>query len=239
MKNIYLQDSYLKEIKTEIKKIEKIKKKPAISLYENIFYPGGGGQPPDFGIVKLTNGKSIDVVRILKQNNNIFACLAQNDDIIEGSEIIAKINWERRYNFMRYHTAAHLIMGSIKRSISDYSPNGIEISSDGSICELKFQGEWTQTLQEAEKILNIANKLAAENRMVSIQEYDTLQDAIDDNLSIYRGPKILNGPVRVVVISDWDANPCGGTHVNSLSEIGSFHIETFGKDYLTFSIDQN
>jgi Ser-tRNA(Ala) deacylase AlaX len=238
MRNLYLENAYIKELKTSVIEMRQVKKKPALYLEENIFYPGGGGQPHDLGQIKTMAGQVAHVSRVLKLDGKNFICLSDNIGVEPNAKITATIDWKRRYGFMRYHTAAHVLMGSVKRNLSDYLPEGIEIGENGTSCEIHFSGFWDESLKSVENIFSEANDVIKEDRLVEYREYSKLSEVLTDYSSIYRGPADLAGKVRIVVIKDWDANPCGGTHVRSLSEVGTIKLRNFNSTSIVFTIDQ-
>ena len=225
MSQLYLNDAYLKEQKTVISQQRVMKKKTAVTLEDNIFHPSGGGQLFDTG--KLTIGDTtVDVVKLVKEKKDVWLCLDTKESLSEGTEVLSSIDWERRYKFMRCHTAAHIVMGAIKRHVESYAPEGIEINEDGEI-ELSFSGKWDSTQKTADSILNLANETISHGGKVWTEDFGDINEAIEKHNSIFRGVTDLKGDVRIVIIENWDANPCGGTHVKELSEIGVIELIEF------------
>lgn len=238
MAELYLINSYLKDINTKVKEIRKIKKKPAISLEENIFYPGGGGQPPDRGTVYFEESSQIPIYRVLKMGGEIFLALSQYREVSTGDHIHAKIDWNRRYAYMRCHTAAHVVMGAIRRNVENYTPDGISISEVGDCVTAKFKGYWTRSEKGAKQFIEVANEMILNDSKVIIKTYKSLSEAINEFNEIYRGPRKFSGEVRIVIIDSWDANPCGGTHINHLGEIGYLELVSFANQDVTFSLKE-
>jgi Ser-tRNA(Ala) deacylase AlaX len=225
MKQLYLEDAYLKEHKTTISQQRIMKKKTAVTLEENIFHPTGGGQLFDIGFLTVGDTK-IDVTRIIKEKKDVWLCLETKDPLPEGTEVMSCIDWERRYKFMRCHTVAHVTMGAIKRHVDGYVPEGIEISEEGEI-ELSFSGKWDSTQQSVDAIIKSANETISRGGKVRFEEFEDINDAVEKNKDIFRGTTDLKGDVRIIVVEDWDANPCGGTHVKKLSELGIIELVEF------------
>jgi misacylated tRNA(Ala) deacylase len=108
---LYLLDSYLKEFNAKITKIENEGKN--IYLDRTAFFPGGGGQPNDEGLLLFNNEKyKIDKVSRDK-NREIFHRIDRPFKGSIGAGIKCQIDWERRYIIMRYHTALHILCGLI------------------------------------------------------------------------------------------------------------------------------
>ena len=104
MKDPYLLDCYKKEFDAVVTKvIEGI----FITLDQTYFYPTGGGQPYDTGII--TRGKDSFKVLFVKKEEGEIVHEVLNIGLKEGDTIHGNIDWDRRYILMRYHTAAHII----------------------------------------------------------------------------------------------------------------------------------
>ena len=236
MNNIYLEDSYRDEIATIVEGVRVVKGKPALSFSENIYYPGGGGQPADLGYVETEAGEHCEIARVVKMDGKIYACLANNKPINVGDQVKLVIDMKRRKSYMRYHTAAHVLMGSLRRVVKNYEPNGVDISEGGNTCRVMFFGTWSCSTDEVDQVLRLANDIIRENRAVISEEWSTLDSAMQKYSELYRGPLSMNGAIRLVIIEGWDANPCGGTHVSHLSEIGTIVGLSHGEEFLEFTI---
>ncbi|MBN1911045.1 MAG: alanyl-tRNA editing protein [Pirellulales bacterium] len=232
MNNLYLTDAYRREMDTLVEEVRTVKKKTAVSLVDNIFYPGGGGQPPDSGSILLPSGETVPVCRVLKLDGKVFACLASAAEVCVNDNVRTILDWEKRYATMRYHTGAHVLMGAIRRSVDGYVPEGIAIADDVLSCTVRFSGQWQPSDTAIREIEERANQQIQRCLKVEVLTYESLSQAIDQHESIYRGPSSFSGPVRVIVINEWDANPCGGTHVRSTEEVGQIRLTDFGEDHI-------
>lgn len=233
---VYLSEPYCSVIDSRICEIKNIKKKTAIAIEDNIFYPGGGGQPADTGFIKVAN-ENHEVLEIIKMNKMVYLLSDISGDIA-GELVRQTIDQPKRLNYMKYHSAAHVLMGAVKRNLKNYSPEGIEISPDGRNCQISFTGSWNGKLDEIEKIFSEANSFIRTSANIENCEYDRLYDAILAENEIYRGPSELKGPVRIIKIHDWDANPCGGTHVKNTNEIGTLSYQSHTNESITFVITE-
>ncbi len=236
MTNVFLTEPYLREISTKVEEVRIVKKKSAISLERNIFYPGGGGQLPDKGTISFNNSTPICISRIIKMGGVVILCLPEKKDISVGESVHAKVDWSRRYKYMQCHTSAHIVMGAISKKVNNYIPSGIEISENGDIVTVRFNADWSGNIKDAEHFIKMANEIINQNTDVTIKEFATLEKAISEHACIYRGPKDLTGKVRIVIIKDWDANPCGGTHVRNLSEIGKVNLVNCNNQEVIFTL---
>ena len=101
---IFLNDSYLKELKTEVLSVSDKK----IILNKTIFYAKSGGQPGDIGHLEYNN-QDINIIDTIKDNDSILHITDKKYEINKGEIVNAKINWELRYKYMKMHTALHLL----------------------------------------------------------------------------------------------------------------------------------
>ena len=106
---LYQTDSYLKEQQATVIAIED----GALALDQTIFYPGGGGQPADEGTISWEAGES-PTKSLKKVGENVFHWLDGEAPSV-GTTVTCRLNWERRYQLMRTHTALHILCGVIWR----------------------------------------------------------------------------------------------------------------------------
>ncbi len=224
-------------LRTTVLEVTAVKKKPALSLAEDILYPGGGGQPCDTGTVTLGSGARVAVSRVLKINGKVYAVLAEDAAVTAGDEVTVEVDWPRRFLNMRYHTAAHVLMAVIKRAVTGYAASSIEIAPDGSKCDLRFDGSYDGNREQASKFVDEANAIIAEGRAVRVEEYETLEDGVTAHADIYRGPDAMKGRVSIVVIDRLDANPCGGTHLPNVADAGVITLVDTAPGRVTFTLD--
>ena len=236
MLELYQRDPCQKTLRTRVLAVTTVKKKPALHLAESILYPGGGGQPCDRGWITVPGGGRAAVTRVLKMNGKIYAVLAEDAAVEPGDRIDVEVDWEPRYRNMRCHTSTHVLNGALAKSVTGYVSQGIEVSEDGLAATSRFQGAWPADRETALAHIETSNRLIAEGRSVQIVEYEAMSDAIAKVGPVYRDPVGLKGPVSVVVVEDWDANPCGGTHVRNANEVGPLRLLDFGPSHIRFAL---
>ena len=212
----YLPD---KEYKTDFSaKIVK-RKGDYVVLDKTFFYPEGGGQPHDTGVLSW-DGDEAKVVDVQKSKGKVRHFL--DDQIPEDiEEIHGTIDWNRRKKHMRMHTAQHLISHIV---LSEYgaSTAGNQIHFDRSRIDFKPVSFDRSDIRSIEQK---ANKMISADHDVrkSYMSRDRIESAVEEgrtNLDLI--PKKVD-PLRVVEFND-DLCPCGGTHVDSLNEIGNIEI---------------
>ena len=214
MTNLFEENAYIKEIKTKIKSLDL--ENNAVELENTVFYGKSGGQPGDIGQI-IIDGRKIEVKDTLKDKNSIINILEDIDGIIIGQTVIARIDWQRRYKYMRMHSALHLMCATIPLGVT-----GGQIGYEKS--RLDFNDPDKQINKE-ELEIKINNLLSKNNEIT----YEYIDSKILDNkpelvrtMSV-KPPKI-DGKLRFVKIGTIDFQPCGGTHVKSTNEIGPIKI---------------
>ena len=214
MTNLFEENAYIKEIETKIKSLDL--ENNAVELENTVFYGKSGGQPGDIGQI-IIDGRKIEVKDTLKDKNSIINILEDIDGIIIGQTVIARINWQRRYKYMRMHSALHLMCATIPLGVT-----GGQIGYEKS--RLDFNDPDKQINKE-ELEIKINNLLSKDNEIT----YEYIDSKILDNkpelvrtMSV-KPPKI-DGKLRFVKIGTIDFQPCGGTHVKSTNEIGPIKI---------------
>lgn len=206
-----------------------------VALDRTVFYPMGGGQPGDTGILVDQAGQQWPVVDTRKgEGGRILHKLAEgNDPPAVGSVLTARIDWGRRHAHMRMHTALHLL-GSVLR----FGVTGGQVGAEKSRLDFDTQEDIDPTqVTEAINAL-VATGVETTSRWITDADLDA-QPELVRTLSVQ--PTRGAGRIRLLEIPGIDLQPCGGTHVRSLGEIGSLRVikvENKGKHnkrvYLTF-----
>ncbi len=214
---LFLHDAYLREFEARIFK----NAGREVVLDRTAFYPGGGGQPPDKGRLKVGPVQAM-VVDVKRREGEIVHVLdAPIPETVE--RINGALNWGRRYAHMRHHTALHALSGVIWQGFGAKVTGG-QLRADRARMDFSFPGEWTTgVVEEIERRTNAA--LAEEHpvkvyelpREAALQEPDLIRTQV--NL-VPEHVKI----VRIVEIEGLDAQADGGTHVANTREVGRMEI---------------
>ena len=183
-------------------------------LDRTVFYPLGGGQPGDTGMLRTADGREWGVVNTRKgDGGRILHVLAEDAaPPAPGTQVEATIDWERRYAHMRMHTCLHLL-GAVLR----YGVTGGQINADKSRLDFDTHDDIDQ-----ERVTAAVNALIRANYTVRSQwiteaELDA-QPELVRTLSVQ--PPRGVGRIRLLEIPGVDLQPCGGTHVATTGEIG-------------------
>ena len=216
MTNLFEEDSYLKEFKTKIEKINREEK--YIKLIDTAFYAKSGGQPGDKGEI-IVDDQKIEVLDTIKKDGGIVNVLKDKDidKIKENSEVVGKIDWNIRYKHMRMHTALHLMCSIIPLGVT-----GGQIGFEKSRLDFNDPEKKINKEELEEKI----NLLVEDNHYVTSEIIES--KILDEKPELVRTmsvkPPQVDGKIRLVRIGEVDLQPCGGTHVKSTIEIGRIQI---------------
>jgi len=221
---LYYDDAYLKEFDAEILKITKLDNQYGVVLDRTAFYPLGGGQPADKGIIKSEHGE-IRVVDV-RMKSGIVVHFADEiiEQLAEGDHVKGLIDWTRRFALMRIHTAAHLMSEAVRKVVGSHlAIVGSGIDVDKARLDFAYDRSLGPLLSEIEKV---ANYVVKENRPVEIR---TMPREAAENyvVKFHESLKILPPQVqkvRIVEIKDWHACACGGIHVKATGEIGVIKV---------------
>lgn len=220
---LYKDNAYIKECETNIRSV----KGNTVVFEQTIFYPGGGGQPCDKGVVKHGN-ETYEVMSVKNSEGQIIHELDRPLQNIQ-EPVFMKIDWEWRMKNMRYHTLLHVIAGYLYENYKGMATSS-QIETDYGRLEIAFPPEIMEEIQFDQLEQAIQNVLAqphnVETKTVSRQEAEQKEGAIKTIINLL--PASLN-EVRIVKIEDIDEQACGGTHLKNTSEIGNFSITKIQK----------
>ncbi len=199
-----------------------------IRLDRTVFYPTGGGQPGDTGMLRLPSGREIAVADTIKGSDPdaVIHVPAAGSALPEpGTELVAAIDWERRYRLMRMHTSLHLLCSIVPGAVT-----GGQVSDGRGRLDFDVPG----SSLDKEMLSGRLNELIAEARPVGPRWITDAELAAQPELvrTMSVKPPSGMGQVRLIEISGIDLQPCGGTHIRSTREIGPVavtKIENKGK----------
>ncbi len=214
---LYLKEMYQKEFEAEVISVTDNK---FIVLDQTAFYPKSGGVDNDQGVL-IRDNDEFNVVYVGKFSGKI-SHEVDKPGIKTGDKILGKLDWNRRYTLMRYHTAAHVLSGAFYRNLGA-KITGNHISIDQGRIDFNLQ-DFDRTLIEQE--VNRSNEIISKNYTVEVYSLDRKEVEEDPDLTkLAMGlPKNIQ-ELRIVDIKNFDRQPDGGCHVKSLKEIGIIKIK--------------
>ncbi|MCX8063428.1 MAG: alanyl-tRNA editing protein [Anaerolineales bacterium] len=217
---LYQNDSYLKSNHAVVTQI--IPEEYAVILDQTVFYPGGGGQPADYGYL-LWNGKHLDVQKVKKSGEDVLIYLAAESEIPPIGEVVeCHIDWQRRYQLMRTHSAMHVLCGVIFRDHGATVTGGDMDPLKGRM-DFEFETMHKDLVIAIEEAVNreVEKSLPIRTAILPREEAFKIPDLIRTKINLL--PEGIQF-VRVVEIVGLDLQADGGTHVRNTSEIGKIRV---------------
>lgn len=211
---LFQQDAYAHECTAQV--VEVLPE--GVVLDRTVFYPLGGGQPGDTGVLQALDGRAWRVQDTRKgEGGRIVHQLGQDvPPPAAGETVVATLDWDRRHAHMRMHTCLHLL-GSVLR----YGVTGGQITAEKGRLDFDTQDD-----------IDTARVTEAVNALVAA-DHSTRSSWITDG-ELDRQPELIRtmsvqpprgaGRIRLLEIPGVDLQPCGGTHVARTGEIGRIQV---------------
>ncbi len=219
---LFREDAYLKECQATITGVSG----NSLSLDRTVFYPRGGGQLGDSGVLILTDGRELRIsdTRKGEQPGEILHITEEElPATLCGAEVQARIDWSRRHRMMRVHTLLHLLGSIVPAGVT-----GGSIRDDGS-GRLDF--DIPESTLDKQDLTARLNELIEGNHPVRHRWVSEAQ--LDDNPELVRTMSVQpprgQGQVRLLEIDGVDLQACGGTHVAFTGEIGPVEVRKIEK----------
>ncbi len=225
---LFRDDSYLKECEA---RVVAVTEQGGIVLDRTVFYANSGGQPGDSGALTAPDGTRIAIDNAIYTDAakaEIAHVLAKDSPaagspaLKVGDTVTAAIDWDKRYARMRMHTALHLLSAALPYAVTGGSVGESESRLDFDIPEAGLDKDAiTAKVNEM-----IASNAAVTSRWISDEEL-AANPGLVKTMSVK--PPMGTGRVRLIDIAGLDLQPCGGTHVRALSEIGAVRVTQIEK----------
>ena len=216
---LFHKDPYMREFKARILGI----RDNYVILDQTAFYPRGGGQEHDTGVIEIVDNK-YRVEGVYKVGNVIIHRLDKEPSPENiGTEIRGVIDWDRRYTLMKHHTATHIILSAARRVLGEHVwQAGAEKTTEKARLDITHYKQITE--EEIRMIEEIANKVIQEHIGLKIHYLPKFEAEKKYGLKIYEGGAVIQPIIRIVEIPGYDAEACFGTHVANTSEVGAIKI---------------
>ena len=213
---IFRDDAYARTCEATVTAVED----DGIRLDRTVFYPMGGGQRGDIGVLRTADGRGVAITDTLKHPHSGEHLHVSADGaaaLAPGESVKAEIDWQRRHRHMRMHSCLHLLCAVVSGGVTG-----------GSIGEAKGRLDFDlpdQTLDK-EHITAELNRLIEEDHPLEARWIDARELAANPDLvrTMSVKPPSGEGRVRVIEIAGIDLQPCGGTHVRATGEIGRVRV---------------
>jgi misacylated tRNA(Ala) deacylase len=196
-----------------------------VILDRTVFYPQGGGQAGDAGVLRLADGREIAVIDTRKSKDHPGAVLhvlaADAVAPAVGDALKACIDTQRRRAHMRFHTATHLLCALVPHPV-----DGCSITAAYARLDFHMSESLDKEVLTAGIARYVAGAHAVSHRWISEAELDA-NPGLVRSMSVQ--PPRGQGRVRVLDIDGVDLQPCGGTHVSNTREVGNVVVTKIEK----------
>lgn len=208
---LFWQDSHLSKFDAQIVEVVETNARQAVILDQTAFYPEGGGQPCDTGVL---NGLAVEEVQT-DGEERILHFLANGSKLTAGDRVVGEINWRRRRELSQQHTGQHIISQAFFQ-LYGAETRGFRINDRLTEIDLTLELPPEEIEQAIIRAEELANNIIFDNREIRVHEL-TPEDAAKLPL---RKESFITDCVRVIEIDDFDWSPCGGTHAKRTGEVG-------------------
>ena len=191
-----------------------------VVLDRTAFYIGGGGQPSDMGTL-AADGREYTVAGI-KRDGGLLVHLIEGDGPSAGTRVTGRIDWDRRYQLMRTHTALHILCGVVWRDYGALVTGG-NMQPGEARMDFELERMSADFAEEVEAKVN-EEVTAARNVLAANlprEEAEQIPDLIRTKINLL--PANIR-EVRTIDIQGLDVQADGGTHVNNTTEVGRIRV---------------
>lgn len=220
---LYQTDSYRKDFTAAVTAV--LAEENAVVLDRTAFYPGGGGQPADIGILSW-KGVASPVIKVKHYKDEVIHFLNPDQPRPDvGDKAKGQIDWHRRYQLMRTHTAMHILCGVVWRDYGAQVTGGSMEPLKGRM-DFEFASLKKELVAEIERAINreVSKTREVSTRILPRAEAFAIPDLIRTKINLL--PEGIK-QVRVVEIEGLDLQADGGTHVRNTREVGSLTVTDY------------
>ncbi|MEM0482644.1 MAG: alanine--tRNA ligase [Nitrososphaerota archaeon] len=192
-----------------------------VVLDRTLFYPEGGGQVGDTGILRWSGGEAM--VTDTQIVDGVVVHFIEGGQPPVGELVLGEIDYDRRLSIMRHHTATHILIGAARRVLGKHAwQMGAKKEADSARLDISHHAPLSK--EEVLKIERLANETVSKRLPVKISWMPRSVAEERYGFTLYQGGEAPLGDVRVVEIEGWDAEACGGTHCANTAEVGFIKI---------------
>lgn len=221
---LFREDARLRDCEATVVAVDE----RGIRLDRTVFYPHGGGQAGDSGVLELPGGATLAIADTRKGESpgEIVHLPAPGQDealaaLRPGTAVQARIDWTRRHRHMRFHTATHLLCALVPHPV-----DGCSITSGYARLDFHMNEPLDKDTLAAGLARLVAQAVPVTHRWISDAELDA-NPGLVRSMSVQ--PPRGTGRVRLLSIDGIDLQPCGGTHVANTAEIGAVLVTKIEK----------
>ena len=213
---LYHEDSYIQTFEATVTEV----REDGVVLDRTAFYPGGGGQPNDVGTLSA-GGQTWQVTKVGRKDGSVVHQLEGGAPNV-GDTVTGAIDWERRHNLMRTHTALHVLCGVIWRDYGAQVTGG-DMQPLAARMDFEFEHMTATFAEEVEELVNreVAAARPISTRILPREEAMAIPDLIRTKINLL--PEGIR-EVRVVEIEGLDLQADGGTHLSNTRDVGRIRV---------------
>jgi misacylated tRNA(Ala) deacylase len=213
---LFHEHSYLREFDAIVTDVADT----GVALDRTAFFIGGGGQPSDIGLL-TAEGREYAVAGI-KRDGGLLVHLIEGDRPSAGSQVSGKIDWERRYQLMRTHTALHILCGVVWRDYGALVTGG-NMQPGEARMDFELERMSTDFAEEIEEKINEEVTAARSVLVANLprEKAEQIPDLIRTKINLL--PANIS-EVRTIDIQGLDVQADGGTHVDNTTEVGRIRV---------------
>jgi len=203
---IYYTYPYKTDFSASVLSVEKVPNESSqwdVILDKTCFYPEGGGQPSDIGIID-----GIEVLHVFKKDGKVFHRMVLPPLSVN---VQCSIDWEHRFDYMQQHTGQHIISGAL--FLSGYGTVSVHQGENVTTIEIDKADISSEDLLTVE---SLSNSIISKNIDLNSE---WLTDTELEGVKLRRKPKV-KGQIRIISIADFDKVACGGIHTDRTGEVG-------------------
>ncbi len=216
---LFLTDAYIREFDAVVTDTPQ---DGVVVLDKTAFYAGGGGQPCDVGTLSDADGTTYRVTKVARSGGAVAHTLDGDRTPSVGAAVRGAIDWERRYQLMRTHTALHILCGVVWRDYGALVTGG-DMRPGAARMDFELENMSAEFASEVEELINreVASERAIIVDALSRADADAHPDLIRTKINLLP-PAIKE--VRTIDISGLDLQADGGTHVHNTREVGRIKV---------------
>ena len=193
-----------------------------VVLDQTLFYPEGGGQVADTGTLRW-DGSEARVVDVQVLGGGIIVHKIEGEMPGKGVEVEGEVDYWRRLSIMRHHTATHILLGAARRVLGKHAwQAGAKKEPDKARLDIHHHRRLSP--EDVRRLEEEANKVVSRRIPVKIAWMNRNEAEARYGFSLYQGGEVPSADIRVVEIPGWDAEACGGLHVENTEDVGLIKI---------------
>ena len=190
-----------------------------VVLDQTMFYPEGGGQPPDHGTLSSDEG-TVEVTDV-QQVDDVIVHRCDGDPGT-GEFVRGSIDGERRRRLMQHHTATHVVGHAARQVLGEHVRQaGAQKRTDSARLDVRHYRRISR--DEAREIERVANRIVAENTIVTQRWPERHEAEAEHGFDIYQGGIPPGEQIRLIAVGE-DVQACAGTHVTRTGDIGTIKL---------------